>query len=90
MRVILCQDSKSVKLNLLTLRGFKGLVRVGSSLFQEDSVCIITVKPDILLALNPVILSRNSFALCFLSFRDSFSTKTFFFNELEEGKFVEM
>lgn len=58
----------SVKLNLLTLKGFKGLVRVGSSLFQEVSECVITLKPDTLLALNPLILSRNSSALCFRSF----------------------
>lgn len=90
MRVILCQNSKGVKLNLLTLRGFKGLVRVGSSLSQEDSECIITLEPDTLLALNPLILSRNSFAVCFLSLGTPFPQKKLFFNELKEGKFVEM
>jgi len=40
---------------------------VRSSLFQEDSECIITLNPVILLALNPLILGRNSFAVCFLT-----------------------
>lgn len=75
MRVILCHYSKGVKLNLLTLRGFKGLVKVGSSLFQEDSERIITLQSEVLVALNPLILSRNSFALYLLRFEDSFSTK---------------
>ena len=75
MRVILCHYSKGVKLNLLTLRGFKGLVKVGSSLFQKDSERIITLQSEVLVALNPLILSRSSFALYFLGFKDSFSTK---------------
>lgn len=65
MRVILCHYSKGVKLNLLTLRGFKGLVKVGSGLFQEDSECIIALQSEIFVALNPLILNRNSFALYF-------------------------
>lgn len=93
MRVGLCHGSRGVKLNLLTLKSFKGLVKVESRLFQEDPEGIITLKPEILLALNPLIPSRNTFAFCFLRVGNSFhrkqnQTKTKIKYELEKGKFV--